>query len=160
MAEPRNLDELFKRVVTFSGKDTKDCQMFYEDWLKICKIRPFHMVLQAWEQIKLETTFFLSLKLWNDKLDYLEDRAELDKPKAKQTRVEMDEDMKAWTENLRQFRAGEITRKEYLGNALKSGQLKPHEFQKEVTRYEYLGLDMNKTVDNTKINNTADVEPF
>lgn len=160
MAESRQvLDELFKRVIAFSGKQTEDCQYFYEDWIRLCKLRTDDIVLKAWEQIKLENTFFLSLKLWNDKLDYLEDRAESNKPKPKQARFKMDDDMKTWTENLRQFRAGEITRKEYLGNALKSGQMKPHEFKAEVKRYEYLKLDMNKTIDNTKIN-IADIEPF
>ena len=159
MAEIKTLRDLFKRVITYSGKNINEYEDFYEDWKKLCGLREFSLVLTAWEQIKLETTFFLSLKLWNDKLDYLEDRLQDNKPVPKQSRVEMDEDMKTWRENLRQFVSSEITRKIYLGNALKSGQMKPHEFKAEVARHEHLKLDMNKTINNTGLI-TPGIEPF
>lgn len=148
----KDYNELFKRICTLAGKPVSEYQVFYEDWKKICSASDFDMVLKAWEHIKIEHTYYFKLKIWNDKLDVLEERKKTGQPDKKPTRVEKDDDMRAWKKNLDNFKACRITLKEYLGTALKIGQMKPHEFNIEVARYERLGYDFNKPIRGIGIN--------
>jgi len=139
-----DLKKLFDRIVGVSGKEPLN--EFYEDWLKLMGMYKYEMVEKAWNQIRVEVDNYklFNLKLWYDKCDYLYSQSEfMTKLPKKQTKTRVDDDMRAWRENLRQYQEREITRRQYLDNALKTGQMLPHEYDKEKKQMSKLqgGLD-------------------
>lgn len=156
------MKKLFTDLLVFYEPQPKPTKAFYEKWLKEMSQYNIRDVKTGLNILMNNKKYFPSI---DECLTFVDSAATINRQRTikkdldkKTSRVEMDDEMRSWKQNLDNFLNKKITRGEYLKKAVEIGQMTLAEADKERSLYIRRGDSMDSYCNRTGL--IKNIEPF
>lgn len=146
-----NYKEIFNQMLVFYEPNPKPTEGFYQKWLAEMGKYRVEDVKNGINVLENNKNRFPTIDECVAFVDSVAEHSRMRMKKAeeekKPSRVEMDDDMRAWRDNYHDLINRKVTRGEYLKKAIEIGQMTPAEADKERNTYKNRGDKLDEYAD-------------